>query len=362
MNELTDITHLLRKMVELGGSDLHLSAGRSPSIRLHGEITPLATAPLNPIICRETILGILTDTQRAQLEKNLELDFGIGIKGIGRFRGNAHYSRSNLEAVFRHIPKNIPLLAELGHQPIVEELCKNDQGLILVTGMTGSGKTTTLASMLQKIADSRDAVIITIEDPIEFEFSSSRSIIKQRELGRDTLSFAHALKHVLRQDPDVIMLGEMRDDETVRAALTAAETGHLVLATLHTNDAPQALDRIVDFFPGDEQDQILGQLANVLTGVIAQRLVLGENRKKRVLLTEFLARNSAVSACIRERRFEQLVGLMEIGRKDGMNTFDDSLEYLYLNRQISKEDAIANARDPNRLINLRRQVEVIKGK
>lgn len=360
MDDLIDITALLRETVEHGGSDLHLSAGRSPSIRLRGEITPLAVAPLSAAMCRESILGILTDTQRAHLEKDLELDFGIGVKGIGRFRGNAHYSRGNLEAVFRYIPKHIPDLSELGHQPSVEALCEISQGLILVTGMTGSGKTTTLASMLQKIAESRDAVIITIEDPIEFEFTSSRSIIKQRELGRDTLTFSHALKHVLRQDPDVIMLGEMRDHETVRAALTAAETGHLVLATLHTNDAPQALDRIVDFFPGDEQDQILGQLANVMTAVIAQRLLLCEDGRKRVLVTEFLARNNAVSACIRERRFEQLVGLMEIGRKDGMNTFDDSLEYLYLNKQISKEDAISNARDVNRLIKLRRQIEVKK--
>lgn len=360
MDDIIDIIALLQETVEHGGSDLHLCAGRVPSIRLRGEITPLARGAMSAAICRESILGILTDTQRARLEKDLELDFGLGVKSIGRFRGNAHYSRGNVEAVFRHIPKNIPLLSDLGHQPIVEALCELSQGLILVTGMTGSGKTTTLASMIQKIAESRDAIIITIEDPIEFEFSSTRSIIKQRELGRDTLSFGHALKHVLRQDPDIIMLGEMRDHETVRAALTAAETGHLVLATLHTNDAPQALDRIVDFFPGDEQDQTLGQLSNVLTGIIAQRLLPGEDGGRRVLATEFLAKNTAVAACIRDRRFEQLVGLMEIGGKDGMNTFDDSLERLYLNKQISKEDAISNARDTNRLIKLRRQPEIKK--
>lgn len=357
MDNIIDITTLLQESVEKGGSDLHLCAGRPPTVRVRGDITPLSGQILSAASCRESILSIITDTQRAKLEKDLELDFGIGVKGIGRFRGNAHYSKGTLEAVFRHIPKHIPPLSDLGHRPAVEALCEMNQGLILVTGMTGSGKTTTLAAMLQRIAESRDAVIITIEDPIEFEFPPCRSIIKQRELGRDTLSFVTALKHVLRQDPDVIMLGEMRDHETVRAALTAAETGHLVLATLHTNDAPQALDRIVDFFPGDEQDQILGQLANVMAGIVAQRLLPSEDGTERVLVTEFLGRNTAVAACIRDRRFEQIVGLMEIGRKDGMNTFDDSLESLYLTKKISKEDAISNARDTNRMVNLRRQPE-----
>jgi twitching motility protein PilT len=210
--------------------------------------------------------------------------------------------------------------------------------------------------MIRRISEEREAVIVTIEDPIEFYFKSDRSIIKQRELGSDTKSFAEALRHVLRQDPDVIMVGEMRDRETVRAALTAAETGHLVLATLHTNDAPQALDRIVDYFPGDEQEQVLGQLASCLAGVLAQRLIPSEDGTRRVMASEFLANNSAVAACIRERRLEQIVGLMEIGRKDGMHTIDDMLEELYLTNQISKEEAVAEARDPQRIEVLRRKL------
>jgi twitching motility protein PilT len=357
MENSLDITSLLRKTVLEGASDLHLCSNRTPMIRSQGKIVSLIPDVISAAECKEAILGILTEKQRSSLERDLELDFGIGLKDVGRFRGNAHYSLGHLEATFRHIPREIPKLDQLGHRRAVDAICAISRGLVLVTGMTGSGKTTTLASMLQKIADERDAVIVTIEDPIEFEFSSNRSVIKQREIGRDTASFPQALKHVLRQDPDVIMLGEMRDHETVRAALTAAETGHLVLATLHTNDAPQALDRIIDFFPGDEQEQILGQLSNVLAGIVAQRLIPLENAPGRVLVTEFMTHNSAIAACIRDHRFEQLVGLMEIGRRDGMYTFDDSLETLYLNRQISKEEAIAGSRDRHRISNLQRVVE-----
>jgi twitching motility protein PilT len=208
--------------------------------------------------------------------------------------------------------------------------------------------------MIRRISEMSRSVIVTIEDPIEFYLPSGRSIIKQRELGADTKSFHEALRHVLRQDPDVIMVGEMRDPETVRAALTAAETGHLVLTTLHTNDAPQALDRIIDNFPGDEQEQILGQLANALSAVVAQRLVPSEDGLSRVMVSELLINNSAVAACIRDRRFEQIVGLMEIGRKDGMHTIDDSLEDLYLSGRISKEEAVTGARDASRMEALRR--------
>ncbi len=356
MSDLPDIVDVLKDAVEAGASDIHLCAGLAPAMRLRGDITPCHQRVLSRQECREIILGILTETQRARLEKDLELDFGLQVDGAGRFRGNAHFSRGALEATFRFIPEGIPSILELGHRPSIIQLCDLTEGLVLVTGMTGSGKTTTLAAMIRQISENRDAVIVTIEDPIEFYFKSSRSIIKQRELGSDTKSFHEALRHVLRQDPDVIMVGEMRDPETVRAVLTAAETGHLVLATLHTNDAPQALDRIVDFFPGDEQEQILGQLANALAGVVAQRLLPSEDGLSRVMLSEFLSKNSAVSACIRDRRFEQIVGLMEIGRKDGMHTFDDVLEELYLGNYISKEEAVAGARDPGRMERLRRKV------
>jgi len=351
---IPDVVDLLRDAVRAGASDVHLCGGISPSMRVRGEIVPCSDRILNRRECRELILGILTDSQRARLERDLELDFGLNVEGTGRFRGNAHYSRGALEAAFRHIPEGIPQIMDLGHRPSVVGLCEMPRGLVLVTGMTGSGKTTTLAAMIRRISETRQTVIVTIEDPIEFYFPSGRSIIKQRELGADTKSFHEALRHVLRQDPDVIMVGEMRDPETVRAALTAAETGHLVLATLHTNDAPQALDRIIDNFPGDEQEQILGQLANALTAVVAQRLVPSEDGLSRVMVSELLFNNSAVAACIRDRRFEQIVGLMEIGRKDGMHTIDDSLEELYLTGRISKEEAVAGCRDAARMEALRR--------
>lgn len=352
--DLPDIVEILSGAVSAGASDVHLCAGLRPSMRLKGDIKPCGDRPITRQECREVILGILTESQRTRLERDLELDFGLQVDGTGRFRGNAHFSRGALEATFRHIPGNIPMISELGHRPAVARLCDLGRGLVLVTGMTGSGKTTTLASMIRRISESREGVIVTIEDPVEFQFPSARSIVKQRELGADTKSFHEALRHVLRQDPDVIMVGEMRDPETVRAALTAAETGHLVLATLHTNDAPQALDRIVDCFPGDEQGQILGQLANALAAVVAQRLVPSEDGLGRIMVSELLINNSAVSACIRDHRFEQIVGLMEIGRKDGMYTFDDVLEELYLAGYISKEEALAGSRDRERIEVLRR--------
>jgi twitching motility protein PilT len=351
---ITDVVDLLREAVKAGASDVHLCAGLQPSMRFRGEIHPCSEKLLSRQECREIILGVLTDSQRARLERDLELDFGMQVDGTGRFRGNAHYSRGNLEATFRHIPEGIPQIMDLGHRPSVVGLCGLDRGLVLVTGMTGSGKTTTLAAMIRRISETTRSVIVTIEDPIEFYLPSGQSIIKQRELGADTKSFHEALRHVLRQDPDVIMVGEMRDPETIRAALTAAETGHLVLATLHTNDAPQALDRIVDNFPGDEHEQILGQLANSLAAVVAQRLVPSEDGLGRVMVSELLMNNSAVAACIRDRRFEQIVGLMEIGRKDGMHTIDDSLEDLYLAGKISKEEAVTGARDAGRMEALRR--------
>jgi twitching motility protein PilT len=355
VSSIPEIIDVLKEAVAAGASDVHLCAGLAPSMRLLGDIKPCHERILSKTECREIILGLLTESQRTRLENDLELDFGLQVDGLGRFRGNAHFSRGALEATFRLIPEGTPSIMELGHRPSILKLCELSQGLVLVTGMTGSGKTTTLAAMIRRISEERESVIVTIEDPIEFYFKSNRSIIKQRELGSDTKSFSEALRHVLRQDPDVIMVGEIRDRETVRAALTAAETGHLVLATLHTNDAPQALDRIIDYFPGDEQEQVLGQLAGVLAGVLAQRLVPSEDGLRRVMVTEFLSNNSAVAACIRERGLEQIVGLMEIGRKDGMHTIDDMLEELYLSKQISKEEAVAGARDPKRLEALRRQ-------
>ncbi len=360
MNASFDLIDLLSRAVAAGASDLHLCADVPPMARINGFLNPLADHATPADTCRELVLGILTDTQRARLEEEWELDFALQVDGLGRFRANAHYSRGALEAAFRYIPDKIPELGELGHREIVFHLCNLQRGLVLVTGITGSGKSTTMAAMIQHISRQRSGVIVTIEDPVEYVFQNARSLVKQREVGSDTRSFSEALRHVLRQDPDVILVGEMRDPETIGAAITAAETGHLVIATLHTIDAPKAIDRMVDAFPGDQQSQIVAQLANALEAVVSQRLIAKEDGSGRVLATETLTANPAVRACIRERRWEQLVGLIEIGAKDGMHTIDEDLTGLYLSRQISKEEAIVNARDRASLEELMRDVPAKK--
>jgi twitching motility protein PilT len=353
MNE-TDLVELLTIAVQQGASDLHLTVDAPPLLRINGDLTPLNGTAIALDRCRDMVLGVLTESQRSRLEQEWELDFALQVEGVGRFRGNAHYCRGALEAAFRHIPHHIPELAELGHSAAIYQICELQRGLVLVTGVTGSGKSTTLAAMVKHISERLAGVIITIEDPIEFVFANARSIIKQREVGSDTHSFAEALRHALRQDPDVIFVGELRDTETISAAVTAAETGHLVLGTLHTIDAPKAIDRIVDAFAPQQQPQIIAQLANALEAIISQRLLPAESGGKRILATEVLVANTAVRATIRERRWEQIVGLIEIGAKDGMRTFDDSLAELYLGRQISKEEAISNARDKTRFESLLR--------
>ncbi len=354
---MRDLVTLLSEAVSLRASDLHAVAGMPPLIRLNGDIMAMQGEPLPAEEVRHIVLDALTEAQRSRLEQEWELDFALQIDGIGRFRGNAHYSRGALEAAFRHIPETIPTLKQLGHRDTIQRACGLERGLVLVTGITGSGKSTTLASIVKQISETRQAMIITVEDPIEFIFSNSRSIVKQREVGNDTRSFSEALRHVLRQDPDVILVGELRDLETIRAAVTAAETGHLVLGTLHTIDAPKAIDRLVDAFPGDQQPQIIAQLANSLEMIVSQRLLPRESGGSRALSTETLVVNNAVRACIRDRRYEQLVGLIEIGGREGMNTIDESLSDLYLTRQISKEEAMANARDPSSIEGLARQPE-----
>jgi twitching motility protein PilT len=358
----TDLINLLTIAVNQGASDLHLTVDMPPVVRLNGDLTPLNGTPVGLNVCRDMILSILTENQRARLEQEWELDFALQVEGVGRFRGNAHYCRGALEAAFRYIPHHIPELHELGHDATIHRICELRRGLVLVTGMTGSGKSTTLAAMVRHISERRAGVIVTIEDPIEFVFSNARSIVKQREVGSDTHTFADGLRHALRQDPDVILVGEMRDTETISATVTAAETGHLVLGTLHTIDAPKAIDRIVDAFAPEQQPQIIAQLANALEAIVSQRLLPSESGDRRVLATEVLVANTAVRATIRERRWEQIVGLIEIGARDGMRTFDDSLAELYLGLRISKEEAIANARDKARLEGLRReQTETKRG-
>ena len=340
-----DLVELLAATIEARGSDLHLSTDVPPMARIHGSLVPLSDRALTADFCRQLVMGAINEEQRARLEEHWELDFALQIAGLGRFRANAHYSRGALEAAFRHIPERIPELEELGHRPAVQQLCELERGLILVTGITGSGKSTTMASMIQHISRQRDGVIITMEDPVEYVFQNARSVVKQRKVGSDTKSFISALRHVLRQDPDVILVGEMRDRETISATITAAETGHLVISTLHTIDASKAIDRVIDAFPADQQPQIISQLANALEAVVSQRLLPREDGNGRVVATEILMANNGVRASIREQRWEQLVGLIEIGRKDGMHTIDKDLARLYLDGWISKEEAISNARD-----------------
>ncbi len=342
---MSDILSYLQTMVEQRGSDLHLSVDAPPMIRLHGVMQRIDESILDRETCHQLVMAILNDRQRANLEEHLELDFALHIDQLGRFRGNAHYNRGALEAAFRHIPDHVPEIAELGHQPIVEQLCDLRQGLILVTGITGSGKSTTLAAMVKRMSENRSGVIVSVEDPIEFIFRHGKSLVKQREIGHDTLSFANALRHVVRQDPDVILVSEMRDLETMQAAVTAAETGHLVLSTLHTQDAPKAIDRMIDAFPADQQGQMIAQLSNSLRAVVSQRLLPHVDGKQRVLATEVMIMNYAIRNCLRGRKVEQILGLMEIGQNEGMHTIDVSLENLVRQHQISPEEALANSRD-----------------
>jgi twitching motility protein PilT len=349
MNDAVDLIGLLGQAVQQEASDLHLHVDSPPLVRVHGELIPFGEGVLNGEMCRNLILSVLTEEQRRNLEENLELDFALELENVGRFRGNAHFSRGHPEAVFRHILTNLPDLEALGHRPSVAELCKREEGLILITGMTGSGKTSTMAAMVERISSLRTGVVITIEDPIEYIFPDNLCIIKQREVGQDTKSFASGLRHIIKQDPDVIVIGEMADRETMQIALTAAETGHLVIGTLHTIDAANAIHRIVDFFPPEHQNQIITQLASSLVAVVSQRLLPRADRKGRAMATELMIANSGVRACIRERKVHQIPGLMEIGAQDGMNTLDESLSNLVTNGLITYDEAMIHARDPDRI-------------
>ena len=341
----SDITEYLRHTVALGGSDLHLSAWAPACVRVNGSIVPIDQELLDPATVRDLILDTLSESQRATLEEELELDYALQIDGIGRFRGNVHMARGHAEASFRFIRQDIPDLETLGHHSVIHEFCNLRSGLILVTGITGSGKSTTLASMVRRISESRNGVIITLEDPIEFVHQHASCLIKQREIGSDTRSFPRALRQSLRQDPDVIVVSELRDLDTIRIALTAAETGHLVLATLHTPDAPQTIDRVVDVFPADQQPQIITQLATALEGIVCQRLIPRADGQGRVLASEVLRPSHGIRNCIRERKLEQIVGLMEIGYKEGNRTIDQSIMQLFEAHIITREEAMFNCRE-----------------
>lgn len=341
-----DLIDYLFLVIERGGSDLHLAAGSPPMGRINGILEPITEEELAVTDLRELILAVLKENQRAKLEQEWELDFAIQVENLGRFRGNACYVLGRIEASFRYIPHTIPEIRDLGHGPTVEGFAQLRDGLILVTGTSNSGKTTTLSSLTQHISRVRKANVVSIEDPIEFVFQHGQSVIRQRQVGADTHTFAAAIKSALRQDADVIVVSELRDLETMRTALTAAETGHLVISTLHTHDAPSTILRMLDAFPEEQQDFVASQLASSLRGVICQSLIVRRDQPGRVMASEVMVGNSAIAACIRSKRLTQLPNLIQIGGIDGMHTIDDSLIHLAKHGFITVEDALIRARDP----------------
>jgi len=346
-----DMKSLFDLVMVRKASDLLLTAGAPPLLRVNGELKASEYPELAPEDNKRLIYSILSDKQREEFEEKRELDMSIGVSGGHRFRVNVYMQKGCVTAAMRAIQEQIPSLEQLGMPKIVAKLAFRPQGLILVTGPTGHGKTTTQAAMIDLINSHKRCHIITVEDPIEYVHSHKKSVVDQRELGADTLSFPSALKYVLRQDPDVILIGEMRDLETISSALTAAETGHLVIATLHTNDAIQTVDRIVDVFPSHQQQQIRIQLAMSLLAVIAQRLLPRANQKGRVLACEILRNNSAISNLIREAKTHQIYSIIETHSKEGMITLDASIKQLYLRGIISYDVAINHARNPQAIAN-----------
>jgi twitching motility protein PilT len=340
--KLTDLTGILKTLAEKGASDLHLSADSAPHMRIDEKLIPCDYDALSSDDIRSLIYAILTDEQKKDFEENFELDMSFGLKGIARFRANVFYQRGNIGAAIRALPAHIMSFEECGLPVnVMVDLCKKNKGLVLVTGATGSGKSTTLASMVEFINSDRPVHIITIEDPIEYIYSGKKAVIDQREVGHDTHSFSAALKHVLRQDPDVILIGEMRDLESIELALNAAETGHLVLATLHTSDATQTINRIIDVFPQHQQEQVRVQLSFVLNAVLAQQLIPKADAIGRTLALEVLKLTPAVRSLIREQKVHQIYSVIQTSQKDGMKTMNQSLYELYQGQKISYEDAIA---------------------
>ena len=337
---LLSVDALLEQAVELAASDLHLTSGVPPVIRRRGHIEVLDQFPeLDPDMMRQLIYRITTTEQQKHLEIGRQLDFAYGIRGLARFRVNAYYQRGSLAAAFRTIPTAIKSLEELGLPGSLHDLSKNPRGLVLVTGPTGSGKSTTLASIIDEINATRTDHIITIEDPIEFLHDHKRCIVNQREIGEDATGFADALRGALRQDPDVILLGEMRDLETISTALTAAETGHLVFGTLHTQSAPSTIDRIIDVFPAEQQGQVRMQLANTLQAIVTQTLVPTADGHGRVAALEILFLDDAIRNLIRQGKIEQVYSYMQTGSRRGMQTMEQSLAELVQKKLITVSEA-----------------------
>jgi twitching motility protein PilT len=348
-----NLHQLLRAMIEKGASDMHITTGSPPLLRIDGAIVPLKLPALSPVETKQLCYSVLTEEQKIQFEKNKELDLSFGVKNLSRFRANIFVQRGAVSGAFRSIPFKILTFEELGLPPVVTELSSKPRGLVLVTGPTGSGKSTTLASILDKINSETRQHIMTIEDPIEYLHPHKRCIVNQREVGADTSNFKTALKYVLRQDPDVVLVGEMRDLETIEAALTIAETGHLVFATLHTNSAVQSINRIIDVFPPHQQSQVRAQVSFVLEGVMSQLLLPRAGAPGRVLALEVMVPNAAIRNLIREDKLHQIYSQMQVGQeKHLMQTLNQSLYSLYTRRLITLEEAMGRSYEADELKNM----------
>ena len=348
---MPSLSELLKRMVDSGGSDLHITTNSPPRIRVHGELKPCEDLPaMGPADTKQLAYSILTDAQKHRFEENLELDFSFGIKNIARFRGNLFNQRGAVAGVFRVIPFEIKSFEQLGLPQVLRKLCEKPRGLILVTGPTGSGKSTTLATMLDLINQTRYEHMITIEDPIEFIHPHKRCLVNQREIHADTHSFSNALRAALREDPDVVLIGEMRDLETIEAALRIAETGHLTFGTLHTNSASSTINRVIDVFPAHQQSQIRAQLSLVLEGVLCQSLLPKPDGKGRAMAMEILVPNPAIRNLVREDKIHQIYSAMQSGQdKFGMQTFNQSLYTLYQQKMISLETALLRSSNADEL-------------
>lgn len=348
----TSITlhQLLKVMFDKGASDLHVTTNSPPQLRINGQLIPLKTPPLTPTDTKSLCYSILTDAQKHKFEEENELDVSFGVKGLSRFRANIFMQRGAVAGAFRAIPFEIKSFEELALPPVVKTISDKPRGLVLVTGPTGSGKSTTLAAMIDRINVERHDHIITIEDPIEFVHPHKNCLLNQREVGADTGSFQRALKSILRQDPDVVLVGELRDIETIEAALTISETGHLCFGTLHTNSCAQTINRIIDVFPAYQQPQVRAQLSFVLEGVLSQTLIPKVGGQGRVLALEVMVPNPAIRNLIREDKVHQIYSQMQVGQsKFGMQTMNQALANLYLKRQISMDDALARSSDVDEL-------------